>query len=272
MVDPSRIDLSKIPQEARYRIFEYVRREKRVKPKDVGVTPSYFYKIRRKEKPVSDKLLAKLLEYLTIEELKAIVGSSIKAKELIVTKDGHLDYITIAEVLKVIEEESEKDPFLKSLVVDIVRRWLDKARDLIHTYVIKPEHIEKFRKLISDRSKDTIDQHLRYLNKALRDLNWELSPDKLSEYILELKAEEGEHIARHVSKALKLFIKLVLKDPVLYNSFKVIRPKELSLKELLTLGQVREIARRIAHLGAKAYFVLLAETGLRPGDSIRPYS
>jgi len=272
LVDPSKVDISKIPQEARLKIFEYVRREKKVKPKDVGVTPSYFYKIRRKEKPVSDRLLSRLLEFLSLDELRELIGPTVKARELIITKNGHLDYTTIAEILKIIEEESRKDPFLKSLIIDVARKWIEEARDLVHTYTIKPEHVKKFKKLIADRSKDTIDQHLRYLNKALKDLNWELSPDKLSEYIIELKSEEGEHVARHVSKALKLFIKLVLKDPVLYNSFKVIRPKELSLKELLTLGQVREIARRIAHLGAKAYFVLLAETGLRPGDSIRPYS
>jgi len=269
MVDPSRIDLNKISQEARYRIFEYVRREKKVKPKDVGVTPSFFYKIKRRERSISDKLLAKLLEYLSLEELREIIGLSVKARKLIITKNGRLDYTTIAEILKIIEEESRKDPFLKSLVIDIARKWIEEARDLIHTYVVKPEHVEKFRKLISDRSKETIDQHLRYLNKALKDLNWELSPDKLQEYIMELRAEEGEHIARHVSKALKLFIKLVIKDPVLYNSFKVIKPKELAPKEPLTLDQIRAIARRIGHLGAKAYFILLAETGLRPGEVLR---
>ena len=128
--------------------------------------------------------------------------------------------------------------------------------------------IRKFEKLISDRSKETIEQHLRYLRRALKDLNFELNSDRIQEYIMELR-EESEHVARHVSKALKLFIKLVIKDPLLYNSFKVIRPKELSLKEPLTLEQVRAIARRIAHLGAKAYFVMLAETGLRPGEVLR---
>ena len=266
MVDPSKIDLDRISQAARLKIFEYVRREKGVRPKHVGVTPSYFYKIRRGEKPISDKLLAKLLEYLSLDELKELVGSSIKARELIITKNGRLDYTTIAEILKILENESRKDPFLKSLIIDITRKWLEKAKDLIHTYTAKPEHVEKFGRLISDRSRKTRIDHMRYLNRALRDLNWELNPDRLQEYILELKDREGENVARHTSKALKLFIKLVIKDSILYNSFKVVKSKGIAHSEPLTLEQVRMIARNIQHLGAKAYFVLLAETGLRPGE------
>jgi len=266
VVDPSKIDLDRISQAARLKIFEYVRREKGVRPKHVGVTPSYFYKIRRGEKPISDKLLAKLLEYLSLDELKELVGSSIKARELIITKNGRLDYTTIAEILKILENESRKDPFLKSLIIDITRKWLEKAKDLIHTYTAKPEHVEKFGRLISDRSRKTRIDHMRYLNRALRDLNWELNPDRLQEYIVELKEREGENVARHTSKALKLFIKLVIKDSILYNSFKVVKSKGIAHSEPLTLEQVRMIARNIQHLGAKAYFVLLAETGLRPGE------
>ncbi|OYT53350.1 MAG: hypothetical protein DRO23_07685 [Thermoprotei archaeon] len=37
----------------------------------------------------------------------------------------------------------------------------------------------------------------------------------------------------------------------------------------LTLEQIREIARNINHLGAKLYFILLAETGSRPGALLK---
>jgi integrase len=73
-------------------------------------------------------------------------------------------------------------------------------------------------------------------------------------------------VAQHTAKALKLFIKHVLRDPNLYNAFKT--PKvELSLvAEPLTLEEVRAVARAIEWPPAKAYFALLAETGLRPGE------
>ncbi len=54
MVDPSKVDLSRIPQEARLKILEYVRREKGVKPRDLGVTSNnLIYKIRKGEGKVS---------------------------------------------------------------------------------------------------------------------------------------------------------------------------------------------------------------------------
>jgi len=46
----------------------------------------------------------------------------------------------------------------------------------------------------------------------------------------------------------------------------VVSAKSAGARMPLTLDQVRMIARNIQHLGAKAYFVLLAETGLRPGE------
>ena len=177
MVDPSKVDLSKIDQEARLRIFEYVRRKKRVKPKDVGVTPSYFNKIRRKERPVSDKLLAKLLRFLTIEELRDLVGPIASAKDFIISKNGKLDYITIAEIFKIVEREAERDPFLRSLIIDVARRWIEKAQDIIHSYTIKPEHINEFKKLISDRGfgfiSDTDGREVFFHKSGLIDVQFE---------------------------------------------------------------------------------------------------
>jgi len=53
VVDPSKVDLSRIPQEARLKILEYVREEKGVKPRDLGVTSNLIYKIRKGEGKVS---------------------------------------------------------------------------------------------------------------------------------------------------------------------------------------------------------------------------
>ena len=265
MVDPSKIDLDRIPQEVRLKILEYVRREKGVKPKRLEVTSGYLSKIRRGEKPVSDRLLAKLLRFLTLDELHKLIGKTVRARELVITKNGRLDYMTVVEILKLIEEEAEKDPFLKSIIIDITRRWAQKAKKAIHTYRVRSEDLEKFKKLISDKAKKTRDDYIRYLSKALRDLNWELNPDRIREYLIELKEEKRE-VAHKVSVALKKFIKEVIQDPILYNSFKTIQSKEELMKKPLTLTEVKAVAKNIEHIGAKAYFVLLAETGLRPGE------
>ena len=110
-----------------------------------------------------------------------------------------------------------------------------------------------------------IRNHMTYLRRALRELVYELSPEDVEDYLMELW-EEGPHSARLTASALKLFIKLVLKDQVLYSGFKVPKPQPKD-KEPLTLEEVRAIARSIEWPPAKAYFALLAETGLRSGEA-----
>ena len=265
MVNPGHVDISRIPQPIRLQILEKVL-AKGVKPKALGITPSYLYKIRHGERKVSDKLLEKLLAYLSHDELMEILKpKGVPLKELLYSPNGKLDYITVARILKLIEEESRRDPLLKELVIETVRRWLEEARELLHSHVVKPEHIEKFKRIIKDKAKDTQDEYMRYLLKAMKDLNWELNPDKIQDYLLELR-EESEYVALKVSKALKKFIKEVIKDQVLYNSFKTMQVRARPKLEALTLEQVKAIAKHIEHPGAKAYFILLAETGLRPGE------
>lgn len=261
-MDPSKVDLAKIPQDVRLRILEYVTKERGVKPKQLGVTATYIYKIRKGEKRVSDKLLSKLLEYLTIEEFHKLCEKRMRLEEVGVVKNGVVDYSLVVEILKL----AEKDNFLKTLILNVAKKWLQENLDEFHSYVITEEHTEKFKRILKDKAKKTQELRMCYLLRALKDLNWELSPSKLQDYILELKNEESENIARHVSCTLKLFIKEVLKDPVLYNSFKTVKSKENLIAKPLTLEEIKRVAKAIEHLGAKAYFVLLAETGLRPGE------
>jgi integrase len=140
-----------------------------------------------------------------------------------------------------------------------------KSRVRGYSVTVTREHLETFEKLLKSKAPKTREERLRYLRRALEDLGWELSAERLQEYIAEL-SEESPNVAQHTAKALKLFIKHVLRDPNLYSAFKT--PKvELSLvAEPLTLGEVRAVARAIEWPPAKAYFALLAETGLRPGE------
>jgi integrase len=73
-------------------------------------------------------------------------------------------------------------------------------------------------------------------------------------------------VAQHTAKALKLFLKHVLRDPNLYSAFKTPRVEYGLTAEPLTLEEVRAVARAIEWPPAKAYYVLLAETSLRPAE------
>jgi len=127
------------------------------------------------------------------------------------------------------------------------------------------EHTEKFKKILRDKAPKTASDRMRYLLRALRDLNYELSTDKLQEYIIDLK-EQSIYVAEHTAKALKLFIKHVIKDRNLYESFKTPRATEEVDKEIPSPAEVRAVAKAINWPPAKAYYCLLAESGLRPGE------
>jgi len=58
----------------------------------------------------------------------------------------------------------------------------------------------------------------------------------------------------------------VLRDPNLYSTFKTPKVEYGLAAEPLTLEEVRAVARAIEWPPAKAYYALLAETSLRPGE------
>ncbi|WP_243679408.1 hypothetical protein [Vulcanisaeta souniana] len=54
---------------------------------------------------------------------------------------------------------------------------------------------------------------------------------------------------------------------MLYNSFTVFKPKNHNRTKLPTLEELRQVLSKIESIEAKTYFIILAETGLRPGGS-----
>ena len=254
-----RVAYSGITEEDRRRILNYVLEVKKVKYKDLGFDRTFVYRLRKGERRITDRVLRRLLDFLTEEEFSRLLGVEKKLEALGIMRNGVLDYGLVIDIL----EAAKRDNYLKNLIA----KWFyeNLAHEIPHVVKVTEEHVKKFEKRLSAKSKKTREDRLRYLLKALEDLEWELAPDKLEEYIYELQAE-SPHKAAHIAKALKLFIKTVLKDKALYYSFKVPRPGEKLVAEPLTLEEVVKVAKKIKHPGAQAYFILLAETGLRPGE------
>ncbi|QXJ32376.1 hypothetical protein [Saccharolobus shibatae] len=69
------------------------------------------------------------------------------------------------------------------------------------------------------RKETTIRNQINYLRRMFKELNWELSREKIIEYMNRVM-EESPFIAKHTANALKPFIKEVLQDKQLYDSFK----------------------------------------------------
>ena len=159
-------------------------------------------------------------------------------------------------------------------------RYVD-LREYKRKYRVTEENIKKFEEYLRrDRRRKTVQDHLYYLSVALRNNQFVSDVSKLDNYIME-KAEESIDKAFHIARALKLFLKVVRvkehrKFLRLYNSFttpsKNRQPVPKALKILhdkekpLSPEGIRAVVRHIENPEAKIAFILLAETGLRPGE------
>jgi integrase len=268
LVDPSLVDFRSLGDEVRFKIFDYLW-GKGVGSSELGIDPTYANKIKNRRARVSDALLERMLRMLSVDEFAMLVGSSTAQQMLqqpTIREPQSLGEAAIAleQHVRALELVLERYPQLSNIAYQKLVELL-KSRVRGYSVTVTREHIEAFEKLLKSKAPKTRVERLRYLRRALEDLGWELSAERLQEYIAEL-SEESPSVAQHTAKALKLFIKHVLRDPNLYNAFKTPKVEYGLTAEPLTLEEVRAVARAIDWPPAKAYFALLAETGLRPGE------
>jgi len=265
MVDCNLLDLTQINDDQRKTIIEFVRERKGVKPKDLGVTDAYLRMVRSGKVRAGDGLLCEALKYVTEDELRLLLKGIVPEARA-----------SFADVVRVVAT-ARVDPQVREFLLGLIKEYLgDYIGSLQQTWHVTEQDIESFikAKRLKGLSEKTIKDEVRYVREVLAELDWNLSPDNIREYLAEL-AEEGErHVLKHVTYSLKSFLKAVLKprDPylfaLLYNSFTVVKPRSNNKVKLPTIDQLRRIWESLPTIESKFYFALLAETGLRPAEPI----
>jgi integrase len=262
-MDPSMVRVEAIPQDVRRRILDYVTNVKGIKPSDLGYDKTYMYKVRHGLVPISDDLFRALLRFIDVEEYARLVGSA-----------PPLVDATPDDIIRVIKK-ALVDRGFRNMLFDMLRQAFgEEFREYRTSWVVTERDIEEFikAKKLKGLSEKTIRDEVHYIREALAELNWNLTPDGIREYLAEL-AEDGEHyVLKHTTYSLKSFLKTVLKprDPALfralYDVFTVYKPKSNNKGKLPTIEQLRLIWQNLPSIESKFYFGLLAETGLRPGE------
>jgi integrase len=262
-MDPSMIRVEAIPQDVRRKILDYVTQVKGVKPSELGYDKTYMYRVRRGLVPISDDLFRALLRFIDVEEYARLVGSA-----------PPLVDATPDDVIRVVKK-ALMDRSFRDFLFDMLRQAFgEEFREYKTSWVVAEKDIEEFvrAKKLKGLNEKTIRDEVHYIREALAELNWNLTPEGVREYLAEL-AEDGEtYVLKHTTYSLKSFLKTVLKprDPALfralYDVFTVYRPKNNNHTRLPTLEQLRQIWQQLPTIESKFYFVLLAETGLRPGE------
>ena len=265
MVVLSPDDVRGLPQDVRRKILEYVL-AKGVRPRDLGVSPNLIAMVKKGVRPVSDNLMLIIAKYLSPDEFRALTGEP----DMVIVRKGAIRELATPQKTYLVEailQDSEILAMIRSRLKEIEERDVEIA----HTYVVTSRMLKRFEEVLKSRkiSRKTYQDHLRYLRRALTDLNFVLSPSRLKTYIAGLM-EVSPCIAAHTAKALKIFIKEVVKDRELYDSFKSPRIEEpLYVDDVPTLDEVKAVAKAIEWVPAKTFFAMLAETGLRPGELLK---
>jgi len=263
MVDCELINIGNIRNEERVKIINYVMEAKGIRAKDLGVTINLISMIRSGKRRVTEDLLCRALRFLSTEELARLLGQI-----------PELEPATVNDIVRVIAR-ARADANFRELLLSYLDRYLGEyVRSMGTRWVVTEQDIDEFikAKRLKGLKEKTIRDHVHYLRLALSELNWTLEPEGIREFLAELREEGEEHVLRHVTVALKSFLKNVLKpkDPalfrLLYDSFTVYKPKANNRITLPSLEQLQAIWRQLPSIESKFYFALLAETGLRPGE------
>jgi len=252
------VKIDEIDQETRRKILQKVL-EKNVSYDKLGISRTMVWYYKNGKYNIPNNVTEKLLKFLTPEEISEIIYG--------VSPDS----ATINDAIKVVVR-AIKDPQYREFVLLLMQKHLGEfIKQLSYEYLVSKEDIELFEKLSKSKAKKTYEDYIRYLNDALRDMNYILSPDKIKEYIAETE-EISKHRARHIAIVLKFFIKEIIgvKNPplanTLYYSFRIPRPGEQPKEIKISIEDIRKVFNNIEDIGAKAFFLVMAETGLRTGE------
>ena len=263
MVDCELVNIEKISNEERVKIINYVMEKKGVRARDLGVTLNLISMIRSGKRRVTEDLLCRALKFISHEELAQVLGQVPEPEPA-----------SISDLVRVVAR-ARADPEYRDLLLSYLDRYLgDYVRSAGTRWAVTEQDIEEFikAKKLKGLAEKTIRDEVHYIREALAELNWNLTPEGVREYLAEL-AEDGEtYVLKHTTYSLKSFLKTVLKprDPALfralYDVFTVYKPKNNNHTRLPTLEQLRQIWQNLPTIESKFYFALLAETGLRPGE------
>jgi len=282
LVDTRFIDLRSIPDDVRYRVFDYLWNVKRVGSRGLGISPALANMVKNRKRRVTDSLLKRMLELLTHEEYAELVEGVTTVK---------VDPNTFIKILA----SAVADPELKPILVEFVKNRLTAEIFAEMTrYTATKQDLEEFREWLNRQvrirekspevsegiSRDTASKHWKYLNDLLAYLGYSFTLSRVEDLKDELIDEFGYAKARHMLKAFRKFVKVVIrkKNRTLASQILEVvkvpkdKSKELPLMQRIILGyekaptidEIRSVANAIANIGAKVAFIMLAETGLRP--------
>ncbi len=184
---------------------------------------------------------------------------------------GELDVMQAISVIA----KALRTKALRDRVIEELSRLLPGGLRREVLYRVEHEDVEIFRgRLLSEgMSKESVDEHLRYLVKFFMETGWAVSPDTVQK----IYAIEAPHVRRKTAVALKRFIDTVVKTrepqiaPLLYDAFTTPKVKMKNPFKVPALEEVRRVWEEAHGIStcAAAVWGIITETGARLDHLLR---
>ncbi len=265
-----KLDLSKIPDDARYRLFDYVTQVKGLRPSDLGISWSTYSRIRNRKIRVSDEVLRRILQHLTSQEFERVVGARDRLRALgILREDGSIDYGLALEVLAL----ASQDEYLKQAILRfVVERFRDDLRKMLGLSFTGielrwTEDFEQFLRERKKRRKVLTEETIAYYRNLFREhLEGKTLSEELVEYVVNHPNKWLRNVFRHYIQYLFHRRRIPpetygwLMEVVPSRSYKLdVRPYQINLEDV---KKTMEFLKR-RHEKYYVLYRLMLESGAR---------
>ena len=144
---------------------------------------------------------------------------------------------------------------------NFVKKIADNLKKIINEELVNRE-LQIYRQYLETKNlaKKTIDTHVQYLRRFLR-LGLPLNVESIIAFLSSMNGYARVHAVR----ALRHYFRLKERKDLL-EIIKTPRINEEPITYCPSLSEVKAVAEKIEWPPAQAYYVLLAESGLRPGE------
>ena len=257
------LEISEIKQDARRRLLEAAYK-RGLKPKQLGVSYSYLYKMRRGERPIPDSVLRKVLEFLDSDTILSVAPEIAPSLGVL-----DIDSLTVDNLVRFLVEWARRHPASAKVLVDTLEGELERLGLAGKQIRVTSRHLEEWEKLLDQLVADgeitrkTAKDYDREFRRALESTNYLLGPSIARAYIRGLERESRKR-AVYASVALRLFASEILGDFELRAAI----PSVSYRSRRRRAPSWEEFCRLLGSLDwppARAYLMLLLSTGSRPG-------
>ncbi len=252
-----------VPQEARRQLLIILSERGRIRPGDLGVSRAYFYQLRHGLRQIPDHILSRLLEVATDDDLAQIPYF---AQYVNYERVRGLD---VDRIVKLFLEWARANPASAKVALDTIQAEVERLGLTGRVIRVTEEHLGEWKMFLEARIREgrisgkTARDRDRYLRRALEDLDYLLGPARLQSYIRRLTLEAPD-LAAHTAKALRLFIKHILRSRELYEAVPSVQPRRPK-REAPSWEEICRVIEAVEWPPARVYMLLLAATGVRSG-------